>query len=142
AVNNPDNAVDNDTTNFTNISIPVGVAGDVTYNLTFQSLAAAGDTVKLRFATPSGLLDATALGRIEITSFNGATSNNDTRALSSSLLRVELLGGTNQQVVLFSPGGSYNRIQLRVRSLVGALMNVNVYYANRLLAPPKISASD
>ncbi|WP_341838663.1 gliding motility-associated C-terminal domain-containing protein [Chitinophaga pollutisoli] len=142
AVNNPDNAVDNDTTNFTNISIPVGVAGDVTYNLTFQSLAAAGDTVRLRFATPSGLLDATALGRIEITSFNGATSNNDTRALSSSLLRVELLGGANQQVVLFRPGASYNRIQLRVRSLVGALMNVNVYYANRLLAPPTITASD
>ncbi|WP_126245856.1 Ig-like domain-containing protein [Chitinophaga rhizosphaerae] len=142
AVNNPDNAVDNDTTNFANISIPVGVAGDVTYNLNFPSLAAAGDTVKLRFATPSGLLDATALGRIEITSFNGNTSNNDTRALNSGLLRVELLGGANQQVVLFKPTGAYNRIQLRVRSLVGALMNVNVYYANRVLAAPTITASD
>ncbi len=142
AVNNPDNAVDNDTTNFANISIPVGVAGDVTYTLTFPSIAAAGDTVKLRFATPTGLLDAAALGRLEITSFNGTTSNNDTRALNNSLVQVDLLGGANQQVVLFAPGGSYNRIQLRVRSLVGALMNVNVYYANRVLATPRISTSD
>ncbi len=142
AVNNPDNAVDNDTTNFANISIPVGVAGDVTYTLNFGGLAAAGDTVKLRFATPGGLLDATALGRIEITSFNGAASNGDTRALNSSLLRVELLGGANQQAVLFAPGAPYTSIQIRVRSLVGALMNVNVYYANRVLASPTITTNN
>ncbi|MBO9153098.1 gliding motility-associated C-terminal domain-containing protein [Chitinophaga sp. GCM10012297] len=141
AVTDADNAVDTDTTNFANIQLPVGVGGSVSYFFDFGTLAAAGDTAKIRFATPAGLLDAAALSNIRVTSYNGATSNNDTRTLSSSALRVVLLGGGNQQVVLFAPGAAYTRIEIKLSGLVGALLNMNLYYANRVLASPAVTAS-
>ncbi|RPD37963.1 gliding motility-associated C-terminal domain-containing protein [Chitinophaga barathri] len=141
AVTNPDNAVDTDTTNAATVTLPVGVAGSISYFFDFGSLAAAGDTVKIRFATPAGLLDAAALSRIEVTSYNGATSNNDTRTLSNSALRVVLLGGANQQAVLFAPGAPYTRVEIRMGGLVGALLNMNLYYANRVLASPTVTAN-
>lgn len=141
AVTNPDNAVDTDTANFANIQVPVGLAANVAYTFDFGGLAAAGDTVKIRFSTPAGLLDAAALSNIEVTSYNGATSNNDTRTLSSSALSVVLLGGANQQAVLFAPGAPYTRVEIRLRSLVGALLNMNIYYANRVLASPTVTAN-
>ncbi|MGN6511836.1 MAG: immunoglobulin domain-containing protein, partial [Chitinophaga sp.] len=141
AVTNADNAVDTDTTNFANIQLPLGVAGSVSYFFDFGGLAAAGDTVKIRFATPAGLLDAAALSNISVTSYNGATSNNDTRTLSSSALKVVLLGGVNQQAILFAPGAPYTRVEIKLSGLVGALLNVNLYYANRVLASPTVTAT-
>ncbi len=144
SVNNPDNAVDNDTTNFANLQVGVGaVGGNVTQVLNFGSLAAAGDTVKLRFAFPTGLADVSVLSAIKITSYNGATSNNDTKTLDPSGIRVILLGGTNDRIALFAPGGAYDRIEIRLESgIATALVNMNIYYANRVLSSPTVTADN
>lgn len=142
SVNNPDNAVDNDTTNMANLNIPVGVGGTISYFMNFGSLASAGDTVKVRLSFPSGLLDLSVLSNITITSYNGVTSNNDTKALDNAGLKLVLLGGTDQRAALFAPGGAYDRIEIRASGLLSALINVNIQYANRILASPKVTVDN
>lgn len=140
-VNAGDNAVDNDTTNFATITQVLSLLGaDISQTLNFGSLAAAGDTVKLRLSFPTGLLDLSVLSAIEVTSYNGAVSNSDTRTLNSTGISLVVLGGTNQRAVLFSPGDDYDRIEIKVRGgVASALVNLNVHYANRVLSSPVIT---
>lgn len=140
-VNLGDNAVDNDTTNFATITQLISLlGGDITQTLNFGSLAAAGDTVKLRLSFPTGLADLSLLSAIQLTSYNGATSNGDTKTLDAAGLRLIVLGGTNQRVVLFAPGDDYDRIEIKVLGgVASALVNVNVHYANRILSSPVIT---
>ncbi|WP_074241798.1 Ig-like domain-containing protein [Chitinophaga niabensis] len=142
AVNNPDNSVDNDTTNVTNISIPVGVGGNVSYFMNFGSLASAGDTVKVRLSFPTGLVDLSLLSNITITSYNGTTSNNDTKALDAAGLKLVLLGGSDQRAALFAPGAAYDRIEIRITGLATLLTSVNIQYANRILASPTVTVDN
>ncbi|WP_343304611.1 gliding motility-associated C-terminal domain-containing protein [Chitinophaga niabensis] len=142
AVNNPDNSVDNDTTNVTNISIPVGVGGNISYFMNFGSLASAGDTVKVRLSFPTGLVDLSLLSNITITSYNGATSNNDTKALDAAGLKLVLLSGSDQRAALFAPGAAYDRIEIRVTGLATLLTSVNIQYANRILASPTVTVDN
>jgi gliding motility-associated-like protein len=143
AVNNPDNSVDNDTTNVTNLSIPLGVVGGgISYFMNFGSLASAGDTVKVRLSFPTGLVDLSLLSNITITSYNGATSNNDTKALDAAGLKLVLLGGSDQRAALFAPGAAYDRIEIRVTGLATLLTSVNIQYANRILASPTVTVDN
>lgn len=144
SVNTPDNSVDNDTTNFANLQMPIGLLGaNITHTMNFGGLAAAGDTVKVRFSFPAGLLDLSVLSAIQITSYNGATSNGDTRTLDNAGVRLVLLGSSDQRVALFAPGGAYDRIEVRLISgVASALVNVNVHYANRILSAPTITTDN
>lgn len=143
AVSNPDNSVDNDTTNVTNLSIPLGiVGGGISYFMNFGSLASAGDTVKVRLSFPTGLADLSLLSNITITSYNGATSNNDTKALDAAGMRLAILGSADQRAALFAPGAAYDRIEIRVNGLATLLTSVNIQYANRILASPTVTADN
>ncbi|MRG46730.1 T9SS type B sorting domain-containing protein [Chitinophaga sp. SYP-B3965] len=143
AVNNPDNSVDNDTTNAANLSIPLGiVGGGISYFMNFGSLASAGDTVKVRLSFPTGLIDLSLLSNITITSYNGGTSNGDTKSLDAAGLKLVLLGGSDQRAALFAPGAAYDRIEIRVTGLATLLTSVNIQYANRILASPTVTVDN
>lgn len=143
-VNTPDNSVDTDTLNFANIQVPVALLGaTVTHMLNFGSLAAAGDTVKVRMSFPTGLLDVSVLSAIQITSYRGGVSNNDPQLINSSAIQLNILSGTNQRAVLFSPGAAYDAIEIRVLGgVASALVNFNVHYANRILSSPVINQNN
>ncbi|RPE13394.1 gliding motility-associated C-terminal domain-containing protein [Chitinophaga lutea] len=143
-VTNPTRAVDADTTNASTLSMPVGLLGTFVYQrLEFGSLAAAGDTVKVRFSTPTGLLDLTVLSAIQITSYNNGVSNNDSKVLNAAGLKLELLGSPNEAVALFAPGGAYDAVEIRLLGGVASvLLNVDVRYANRILASPTVTADN
>lgn len=140
----PDNSVDTDTTNAAVMSMPVGLLNAyISHTMNFGSLAAAGDTVKVRFSFPNGLADLSILSAIQITSYNGTTSNNDSKVLDAAGLRLIILGSANERVALFAPGAAYDRIEVRVLSGVASvLVNVNVRYANRILASPTVTADN
>lgn len=137
-------AVDNDTTTFSTLRLTVGLLGVSAYQrLDFETPAAAGDSVRIRLRAPVGLLDAQVGSAIEITSYNGAVSNNDTKTLDAAGLRIDLLGGGTEAIVYFVPGAAYTQIEVRAKSgIASALTGVDVFYASRALTPPTVTADN
>ncbi len=137
-------STDADTTNVSSLRLTGALLGTSVYQrLDFGSVAAAGDTIKVRFRVPTGLLDVNVLSAIEITSYNGTTSNGDTKALNASGLRLSLLGGTQDAVALFVPEAPYTQVEIRARGgLASVLTGVDVLYANRVLSAPAVTADN
>jgi gliding motility-associated-like protein len=144
-VTTPAGAVDTDTATFSTLNMRVGIAGAfIEQTLVFPSVTAAGDTVSIALEGPPSLLAADILGAIQVTSFNGATSNNDPLLLNNGAVKIQLLGtgAAGKFLARFAPGAAFDRIQVRINSgIVAALSTVNVYYATRQVAPPVITTT-
>lgn len=139
SVQNPGNSVDDNLTNFTTLSLPVGVGGSTYQRLIFPSSGVGTDSIRLDLETPGGLADVTVLGGIQVRIMNGgmviATYN-----LSSSLLNLTLLSGNRFRATL-PAAGNYDRVEVRAAGLVSALMNVRIYGAEVIYPNPTVSAS-
>lgn len=138
-------AVDTDTTTHSTFNLAVSLLGGyLEQTLRFPSVSTPGDTVTIAMEGPSSLLTADILGAIQVTSFNGATSNNDTKSLNDGLIKVQLLGlgAPGKFLVRFAPAAAFDGIQVRLNGgLVSALNTLNVYYATRVVAPPVVASS-
>jgi gliding motility-associated-like protein len=144
-VTTPAGAVDTDTATFSTLNMRVGALGAfVEQTLIFPSVTAAGDTVSIALEGPASLLAADILGAIQVTSFNGVTSNNDAMLLNNGAVKIQLLGvgAAGKFLARFAPGAAFDRIQIRINSgIVAALSTLNVYYATRQVAPPAITTT-
>ncbi|MCK7558328.1 hypothetical protein MKQ70_26330 [Chitinophaga sedimenti] len=141
-VTNPDNAVDNDLNNYSNLHVTLGVAGAYSsQTLRFPFASGPGDSVRLKLELPGSVVNAGLLGAISIASYNGATYNNDRILLNDNLIKVDVLGGaTGQVIVTFAPAASFDRVELRLNSgLALALSDLRVYYANRVITAPVVT---
>lgn len=138
-------AVDTDTTTYSTLNMTVAALGaSVEQLLRFPSVSAPGDTVTIALEGPASLLTADILGAIQVTSYNGATSNNDTKELNNGLIKVQLLGlgASGKFLVRFAPAAAFDGVQVRLNGgLVSALSTLNVYYATRVVAPPVVAAA-
>jgi gliding motility-associated-like protein len=141
SIENPTNTFDANTDNFSTLSIPIGAGnGSVQQMLIFPQVAAAGDSVRIVMELPAQVVDASLLGAVEISSFNGATANNDALLVNSGALSVRLLSGSTKFTVAFAPGAAYDRVQVRLRSgLITALVKLNIYYASRQVSAPTVA---
>lgn len=135
------NTTDVNTDNYSLLSVPLAAgSGSVQQSLIFPDAATAGDSVRLVLELPAQVLDASLLGAIEISSYNGATANNDALLLNSSNLKVSLLSGSNKFTVAFAPGAAYDRVQVKLRGgVISALVTLRVYYASRQVSAPVVA---
>ncbi|GAA3914890.1 T9SS type B sorting domain-containing protein [Chitinophaga oryziterrae] len=140
-VENPTNTIDVNTDNFSSLTIPLSAGnGSVQQMLIFPQVAAAGDSVRIVMELPAQVIDASLLGAVEVSSFNGATANNDAMLLNSGSLSVKILSGSTKFTVAFAPGAAYDRVQVRLRGgVISALLKLNIYYASRQVSAPVVA---
>lgn len=138
---NAANTTDADINNYSTLSVPLAAgSGSVQQSLIFPAVAAAGDSVRIVMELPAQVIDASLLSSLEVSSFNGATANNDALLLNSSNVSVRLLSGSNKFTVAFAPGAAYDRVQVRLRGgVIAALLKVNIYYATRQVSAPVVA---
>ncbi|MDN5284713.1 MAG: gliding motility-associated C-terminal protein [Mucilaginibacter sp.] len=138
AVNNPDNAVDQDTTNFSQLNLPIGLVGSyLSQQLIFSDAGAIGDTVTVKLRIPGTLISVGLLNQLQIASYNGATFNNDRINLSSSLLKLTILAGGETALVKFAPQTAFDRVEIKLNGALAAVFStVNIYYASKQVEKP------
>ncbi|MCE7989583.1 MAG: choice-of-anchor D domain-containing protein [Caldilinea sp. CFX5] len=126
-ITNSANVVDANTTNFGNISIPLGLVGGVYFavdtNVTFPAGYRAGFLVD----NGGGLIDLSLFSSFSIKTYLGGALQET--AASGALLDVSLFGGANSNAISFVTSKAFDEVRLEAGSLVGALLDLDVYYA-------------
>ncbi|MBB6501399.1 putative Ig domain-containing protein [Pedobacter cryoconitis] len=140
AINNPGNSTDADLTNFTQISLPVGLGTTGYQRLIFRAPGVATDSISVDLETPTGLLDLTALGGITVSVMNGSTVVSS-YPLSNSLINLRLLSG-NRFTATVAAGGVYDRVEVKLSGLLTALTSVNIYGASVIAPGPTFSSGN
>ncbi|SDF17416.1 Ig-like domain-containing protein [Chitinophaga filiformis] len=136
------NTTDADVNNYSILSVPLAAGGgSVQQSLIFPEVAAAGDSVRIVMELPAQVIDASLLSALEVSSFNGATANNDAMLLNNGNLSIRLLNGSDKFTVAFAPGAAYDRVQVRLRGgVITALVKAYIYYATRQVSAPIVAA--
>lgn len=136
-------AVDNNTETASTLLMPVGALGASVYQkLTFSNVSNIGDTIKVLISSPGKLLSLALLGNVEISTFNGASNNNDGVTLGGALVSLELLSGNTQALVTFVPTKVFDAVQIKLNSgVLGALSSIGVNYAQHILAAPEVTSA-
>ena len=142
AVNSGDNAVNPDTTDFSQIVVPVGIAGtNYGQQLIFSNTGVVGDTVRVKIALSGTLISAGVLNQLQIASYNGSTYNNDRIDLTSSLLTLSILADQKTAIIKFVPKAAYDRVEVRLNGGLAVLLTtVNIYYATKQVELPAVDA--
>ncbi|WP_231427482.1 putative Ig domain-containing protein [Pedobacter sp. Leaf250] len=137
-------AIDNDKNTFYNLSTGVvGVAASKSVNVYFPSLSNTTDNINLRFRTSPALVNLKLFDNLRVTAYNGSDEVYNVSA--SSLLDLDLLGLLNNGqavTVPFAPGVAFDRVSLRLSTLVSANVTqyVELYDISRSPAFPTFAA--
>jgi gliding motility-associated-like protein len=145
-VANPQLAIDGDITTASTLNAGVAVLGSFAQQtVIYNSLSVIGDSVRVTLGITPALISAGVLQNIALSTFNGNTSNNDTKTLSSALLIVKLLGitgGIQKVVVTFVPTAIFDRVQLRLGGgIANVLSTLNFYEAQHILPSPVVTVN-
>ncbi|NIG52604.1 gliding motility-associated C-terminal domain-containing protein [Chitinophaga sp. Cy-1792] len=136
SVQNPTNDIDSNQTNFTRLSMPVGLLGGSVYQqLIFPNVGSATDSIRINFAAPTGLADVSLLGGVVVTVYNNTTKvAADTL---SNLLTLRLLN--SQQFVATIPASApYDRVEVRITGLANLLTSIDIYGARVIYPTPAV----
>ncbi len=123
-VASPQNAVDNDLTNYATLVSLLGVDCPSTLQVQLEGPAPAGYEAGFVLGS-GGLLDLSVLDNLRITTYQGGVKQE--QAIGRNLLRLEVLPN-GQTVVRFTTTKPFDRVELQRTSLMGALDNLKVYY--------------
>ena len=141
-VENPQNAIDANTTNFSVLSLGLlGVGATIEQAVYFEGLSTATDQFSVRIRLAGTLLDLNVANNIRIISYNGGTEvSNQTLSTLLSLNLLNLQGATITTIPV-NPGAPVDRIAVRFTSLVGASVaqNLDFFGVTRTVAPPVIT---
>lgn len=135
-------AVDGDATTGSTLTVTTGLlGGNAQQTLIFPFTADAGDTISIKFVAPGSVLSAVALGSIEVATFNGNNPNNDQQPLTSALIKLNLIAGSDSAIISFAPASAYDRVQVQLNAgLVGLLSSLNIDYAVSTKPSPVLQA--
>ncbi|MCB0706267.1 MAG: hypothetical protein KDC34_13195 [Saprospiraceae bacterium] len=126
------NLIDGDTTNFANISIPIGVLSSGSISVSSSSVFPAGHEAGFIVRDADGLLgllDATVLGQIRIRTYLGGVLQESNLA-SATIVTASLLEGTTDlNRISFKTSGSFDEISITVSGLALLGLNLDVFYA-------------
>lgn len=137
SVQDPNNSIDSINTNYTRLSMPVGLLGGSVYQqLIFANPGNTGDSVRITFGAPGGLADVSLLGGVVVRLYNNTTLvKADTIA---NLLTLRLLSG--QQFTATLPAtGTYDRVEVRLTGIANLLHSIDIYGARILYPRPVIN---
>lgn len=102
SVQNAANTTDTDTSNFSVLTVPLAAgSGSVQQSLIFPTAYTAGSKVKIMLELPAQVLDNALLSSVEVSSFNGATPNNDAQLANSGLVQITPVSGSAKFSLLF-----------------------------------------
>jgi large repetitive protein len=132
------NSTDADPSNFTRISLAVGVSGSGYQQLIFPAVGTATDSIRLDLALPTGLADVGLLNNVTVTVLNGTTVVK-TVQLNGGLLSLRLLSG-NRFTATVLAGGAYDRVQVSFGALATVLTSLDIYGATVIYPSPTITA--
>ncbi|MEH3114073.1 Ig-like domain-containing protein [Pedobacter terrae] len=138
SVNGAGNSTDADASNFTRISLAVGVAATGYQQLIFPSTGLATDSIRLDLALPTGLADVGVLNNVTVTILNGTTVVK-TVQLNGALLSLQLLSG-NRFAATVLAGGAYDRVQVSFGALASVLTSLDIYGARVVYPNPTFIA--
>jgi gliding motility-associated-like protein len=140
---NPGLAIDDDTKTGSSLVLPVGLLGGSVYQkVGFNGLSTVGDTVRIKLTAPGKLLSLGVLGGITLTTYSGATSNNDELLLNNALINLELLSGNTEALLSFVPTKTFDQVEVRLNAgIAGVLTTVDLNYAQRVMVAPTVTAS-
>lgn len=136
--------IDNDKNSFYNLSTGVlGVAASKSVNVYFPTLSNTTDNINLRFRTSPALVNLKLFDNLRVTAYRGNTPVYS--AAASSLLGLDLLGLLNSGqavTVSFAPGVAFDRVSVRLSTLVSANITqyVEIYDISRSPAFPTFTA--
>ncbi|MBD1395326.1 gliding motility-associated C-terminal domain-containing protein [Mucilaginibacter glaciei] len=140
-VANPQNAIDGNFNTASTLNAGVGAVGAYAQQtLLFQTLSTIGDSVRLTVSIPQALVDAGVLSNIQVSTYNGNTSNNDAVAINGALLNVRLLdltGGNRKFTITYAPTQTFDRVQLRLGGgIANVLSQIRLFEIERVIAKP------
>ncbi|MGI4803128.1 MAG: gliding motility-associated C-terminal domain-containing protein [Janthinobacterium lividum] len=138
---NPNNVVDADMSTFARFNIPAGVTGgNITQRLIFADQGIVGDTVQILVHVPNTVLSAQILNGLQLTSYNGTTSNNDQTNASTGLAGLQILGGGDQALLKFAPQAPFTAVELQLNAgATSALITLDVFYATKQISIPQLT---
>ncbi|QPH38524.1 Ig-like domain-containing protein [Pedobacter endophyticus] len=134
------NSTDANPSNFTRITLAVGVGSTGYQQLIFNTPGTATDSIRLDLALPGGLADVGLLSNVTLNVMNGTTVVR-TVQLNSSLLNLQLLSG-NRFTATIPAGGAYDRVQVSLGGVISAVTSLDVYGATAVYPAPTITAGN
>jgi hypothetical protein len=137
AVTSPNNAIDNDLSTYSTLSVGLlGVAASIKQMVYFSSQSNLGDAATVTFSVPPGLLTLGLFDGITLTAYNGPTQVGTPIAFSSLLsLDLLFLGGGSRYTGSFVPSGVFDRIEISTSSVASVLGSLYLHEVQR--TPPK-----
>lgn len=142
AVTSPNNAIDNDLSTYSTLSVGLlGVAASIKQMVYFSSQSNLGDAATVTFSVPPGLLTLGLFDGITLTAYNGPTQVGTPIAFSSLLsLDLLFLGGGSRYTGSFVPSGVFDRIEISTSSVASVLGSLNLHEVQRTPPKPTFSA--
>jgi len=143
-VDNAPLAIDGDQQTGSTLVMPVGLLGSSVFQqVNFTGLSNVGDTVRIRLSTNGQLLSAGVLSSINVTTFQGTTTNGDALAINNNLLNLQLLSNGTEAIITFVPAARFDGVQVSLNAgLLSALTSVNFNYARRIAQAPVVAAAN
>ncbi|MBO2010003.1 hypothetical protein [Hymenobacter negativus] len=126
-VTNPQGAADNDPNTNAVLNVAAGLVSTVELKVALNGAGAAGYRAGMVISNNTGLLDASVLDRLTLTTYDAA-GNVLESASGSSVLSLNLLPGGKQEIA-FLTTQNFTSVQLSATSTVGLGVNINVYQA-------------
>ncbi|MDM1507715.1 DUF11 domain-containing protein, partial [Myroides odoratimimus] len=130
-VKNPERAIDDNSTNYSEISSgTLNIAGAVRQYIYFNSDAKAGEETLIKFKTQGGQVNVDLVGALEIKAYKGekeVDALSSTNGLINGINVLDLLT-TGQMVELpFKPKAAYDRISIGMKTLVGINAGASIH---------------
>jgi hypothetical protein len=141
-VENPQNAIDASSTNYSTLSLGVlGVGSTVEQTIYFEGASDAADQFSLRIRLAQTLLDLNVANSISVICSSGGTVVQTQSVQTLLTLNLLSLQGGQITTIPISPGASIDRITVRFSSLVGASVtqNLDLFGVVRTPARPTIT---
>jgi hypothetical protein len=126
-VTNPQGAADNDSNTRALLNVALGAISTVELKVALNGTGAAGYRAGMVISNNTGLLDASILDRLTLSTYNAAGELVESAA-GSSLLSLNLLPGGRQEIS-FLTTQNFASVQLSATSTVALGVNINIYQA-------------
>ena len=141
-VDNPDHAINDNTTDYSEISLGnLAVGQSVRQYFDFRKLSLSSEVVNLRLQYGTGGLNANIIGALEIVAYRGATPVDTLNVQSQLINGLNVLGILNNAtggVIPYAPGVAFDRISVGLKGVlsVGVLPELRVYAVEKDCSVP------
>ncbi|OXA69120.1 hypothetical protein B0A67_20050, partial [Flavobacterium aquidurense] len=137
----PNNSVDGNSNTAARLTLTAGLLnGWIQQTLQFNNPGKAGDIVDVDLELPVGIADLSLLGGVSLATYNGATYNGDRTFINNALVTLRVLGGNKFRASIVA-GANFDRVEIRLGSLVAAVTSLDIYQATYRYKAPAITGN-